>query len=185
MLGFIGEQKGQSKGIFATKSYEVLKSLEEHFAKTEKRKKMQSFQAQLSTNYSELASGIFEVVMITLDSSGLKFGKAKIKCNDKGTVMTTMYSIGNHIDSVINYLSKHKALITYIDEGTEKNVVTSLVPNILEKWLETRNQKEVERIIEGSSNPFVFGELIVPNLYRKNDFVTMQILSIKSIKKFQ
>jgi hypothetical protein len=134
-------KKGNPKVFFATKSYEVLKSLEEHFAKTEKRKKMQSFQAQLSTNYSELASGIFEVVMITPDSSGLKFGKAKIKCNDKGTVMTTMYSIGNHIDSVINYLSKHKALITYIDEGTEKNVVTSLVPNILEKWLETRNQK--------------------------------------------
>lgn len=171
--------------FFATKSPFVLSGLYPNFAETEIRKRRISFNEQFITSYKELNTGIFQVVTLINDNGGLRIGKDKINCNAKNTIITTMYAIGNFIDSVSNYLGKNKALIVYIENGEERNVVTTLVPTVVEKWIGGNDKSQAENIIKNSQNPFVYGELILPNLYTKKEFVNVPVLSIKSIREFK
>lgn len=179
------ETKKGTNSFFATKNPHMLTALSSHFAETESKKRLVNFQPQLTNTYNELNTGIFEAVTLSNDNGGLRLGKAKINCNAKGTIITTMYSLGNFIDSVSNYLGKNKTLIVYTENGEEKNLVTTLIPAVLEKWIGAKHKNTISNIIDNSQNPFVYGELVLPNLYKRNDFVNLHVLSIKSIRSFE
>lgn len=178
------ETKKGIKTFFATKSSYILSALKPHFAVTELKKKLDNFQLQFTTSYNEVNTGVFETVTFSNDKGGLRLGKAKINCNAKSTVIIPMYVIGNYLDSLDNHLRKNKVVITYKGSDGDKEVVTTLIPALIAKWLRTNNKKDVEKVIDNSQNPYVFGELFLPDLYNKNKFVNFHALSIKSVKKF-
>lgn len=177
-------KKGKTT-FFATKNPNILSIMSPHFAKTEAKKSFDNFLTQLNTSYSELTTGIFEVVTLTPDTLGLKLGKAKINCNDEETIITTMYSIGNYIDAITGFLNRHKVILTYIENDEEKSFVTSLKPALISCWLRTKNKTYINEVIKNSSSAYIFGQLTLPDLYKKNKFVTLHVLSIKSLHKFQ
>lgn len=179
------ESKKGRVTFFATKNPQILSALFPYFADTEKKKKFTNFQTQFTTTFTELNSGTFNVVALTNDNGGLRLGKARVNCNSKSIKITTMYALGNFIDSISNYLCKNKVLIVYTENSEEKNLVTTLVPDVLSKWLGTKDKQSIARIVDNSQNPFVYGELILPNLYKRNEFISLHVLSIKSIKNFQ
>ncbi|EKN71018.1 hypothetical protein P9E76_21800 [Schinkia azotoformans] len=171
--------------FFATKNLGIIHALANDLAETEKRKKVDSFIEQISTSHFELTSGIFEVVKLVNDNGGLKLQKCRINSRKDGTVIIPMYIIGNYIDRVIRFLGSHRVVMTYLVEGEEYPLVTSLREDILAKWINTNNAYQVKRIQDSWQNPFVFNELILPDLTRSNEFVTVHVLDIISIRNLE
>ncbi|MEC1718736.1 hypothetical protein [Schinkia azotoformans] len=171
--------------FFATKNLGVIHALTNDLAETEKRKKVDQFIEQLSTSHFELTSGIFEALKLVNDNGGLKLQKCRINSRKEGTVIIPMYIIGNYIDRVIRFLGSHRVVMTYLVEGEEYPLVTSLREDILAKWINTNNAYQVKKIQDSWQNPFVFNELILPDLTRSNEFVTVQVLDIISIRNLE
>lgn len=177
--------KKGTNSFFTTKNPNIFVAISNNIAETGSKKNLNNFRLQFTSSYSELSTGKFEILTLTNDAGGFKLGKAKVNCNSKDTILTTVYSLGNYVDSVFNYLCKNKVLILYTDGDKEKSLVTTLIPEIVQKWIYTKDKNEATRVIENAQNPYVFGELVLPNLYKRNDFVSLHVLSIKSIRNFQ
>jgi hypothetical protein len=177
--------KNGSKSFFATKNPFIFSSLSSLFAESEYRKKTCGFAEQFTTTFSEITTGKFQIISLIFDNGGFRIGKATINCKSEDTTIVPMYVIGNYIDSICNYLSNNKVIITYTEDSKEKSFVTTLNPIIIQQWTKSKDINIVNSIIDKSQNPFIYGQLILPNLYKFKDFVTLHVLSITSIRKIE
>lgn len=181
----VKHKNGVTERFFTTKSQAILLTLSNEIAESEKKKSLKTFETQFTTTYEELCTGIFQVIKLTPEVGGLKFSRVKININSNSTNIHTMYSIGKYIDSVCNFLSRNKVVIEYLNEdGDVESFVTSLIPTEVATWLRTKNNDDIVSVINGSQNPYSFGELILPNLYKRGEYRTFGVLDIKSIKIF-
>lgn len=178
------EQKdGRVVAFYATKSRGVLTALGDELAESERKKKVKSFAKHLSNSYEELFTGVFEVVKITPDMGGMKLSKAKVNINRKEVTVFPMYVMGNYVDRLIERVERQLVTIAYNENGVTKHFKTSLRPDILAKWLKTNDLKKIKHVQDHWQNPFFLGEVILPNLSKRGEFITVRITQIVSIKK--
>lgn len=176
-------KKNIIESFYATKNFGVFSALSDYLAETEKKKKVESFQTQFMNSHAEISSGIYEVIKISNDHGGLRLSKCRVNSQRNGTVILPLYAIGNYIDSIYRFLVKNHVVITYLEDEVERKLATTLNPKSLSKWLNTKNMNTVKQVQETWVNPFDFGEIILPDLFRQNEFVTLRVLDIKSIQK--
>lgn len=173
---------GIRKTFFATKNYEIIAALADRLAPGEKIKRVRDFQAQLNPSVPEILSGYFDAISLTPDIGGLKIGKVKININNKHTFISTMYSIGNWNDSIIEFLSNHKVRITYLEDAEVKVLFTSLVPRLTAEWLGTHHKAAVQKVLAESQDNYCLGNIILPDYRKRGEFVTVPILNITNIQ---
>jgi hypothetical protein len=173
--------KGGKDAFFATKCYGVIQAMAQELAEAEKHKKVEDYLEQLSTSHMELKSGIFHVVKLVPDRGGFRIWKAKVNTNKKDTIVLPMYSIANYMEHIVRFLGEHRVRITYVENGEEQKLETSLRKDDLQRWLRNNNSHDVEKVRESWQNPFCFSELILPDLTRQRTFVTVCAFDILSI----
>ncbi|HWO97222.1 MAG TPA: hypothetical protein VNM45_13000 [Bacillus sp. (in: firmicutes)] len=171
-------RNGSKDCFYATKNMSVYAGLE-----IQEETKIDRLQKQFTTTYAEISSGIFEVVGLTPDRDGVQLSKQRLNINSKDTVIIPVYSIAFYIDYLLCILGKHQVMVTFIENGVEQKLFTSLSHEALAKWMHTNDDKEIEKVQDSWNNPFVFGELILPDLFRSNEFVAVRVLGITSIQK--
>lgn len=179
----VHKKNGVKESFYATKNMGVYAELHNQLADSQKKKQFDRIQAQFTTTFMEVSSGIFEVVKLTPDRDGLQLSKHRVNSNSKDTVVIPMYSIGYYIDYLLHLLSNHRVIVTFIENGEEQKLITSLKHGALAKWMNTNDDNAIEKVQDSWNNPFVFGEIILPDLFSCNEFVTVQVLGIISVQK--
>jgi hypothetical protein len=179
----VNKKNGVKECFYATKNMDVYAELHDELADSQKKKQFDRIQSQFTTTYLEVSSGIFEVVKLTPDRDGLQLSKQRANSNSKDTVIIPMYSIGYYIDYLLHLLSNHRAVVTFTENGEKQKLITSLKYEALAKWMNTNEDNAIEKVQESWNNPFVFGEIILPDLFSCNDYVTVSVLDITSVQE--
>lgn len=173
---------GRRKTYFTTKNYSVVNALADKLVLGENISKLKGYQAQLNTSVTEVYDGTFDAVILAPEVDGLKISKGKINSNNKTTFISTMYSVGNWNDSIIRYLARTKVKIFYWEDGEQKVLLTSLLPQMIASWLGTNNKAAVLKVIEETQDAYCLGNIILPDFNHRGEFVTVPIINISSIQ---
>ncbi|MEC1717801.1 hypothetical protein [Schinkia azotoformans] len=181
----IEKKDGVKEGFYVTKNYNILEAVSDKLADTEKRKRIETFNTQFETSHTELSTGVFQVVKLINDMGGLRVSKGKVNIHNKKTFILPLYAIGNYLDKIGWFLGMHQVYLTYEANGEEKTVSTSLRPDILAQWMRTNDRNAIAKVIDSVINPFNFGQITIPDLFRPNGYVTLQATDIRDIKKVE
>lgn len=176
--------KGRTS-FFATKNPLVINAMSHTMAPLERKKKLKDFALQLSTSVQEITEGTFKVVALRPDVGGIHLSKERVNYNSKHIHISTMYAVGLYNDAIVRYLKKNLVNIAYFDdvEQEQKLLTTSLLPKLTAKWLGTNEKTAANRVIEENSQDiYSLGNLILPDYNNRGEFVTVPILSIRSIQ---
>lgn len=177
------EDKNGVSGFFTTKSSAIYEAMSDYRTVASRKQKPNSFYAQLDLAYAELNSNVFDALKFSADRDGYKVSKCKLNLSKPSITILPMYSIAAYIDAIIAGLMKHRVWITYLDDGNaESKVMTSLRSDVLAYWLRTCDPRAVQQAQSVWQNPFLFGEITLPDLKSSYQHVTLRVLNIQDIQ---
>lgn len=176
------EDKNGVSGFFATKSPAIYEAMSDYRTVAQRKQKPNSFYAQLDLAYAELNSNVFDALKFSADRDGYKVTKCRLNLTKPNVTILPMYSIAAYIDSIIAGLMKHRVWVTYLDGNVESKVLTSLRSDALAYWLRTCDPRAVQQAQGAWQNPFLFGEITLPDLKSSYQHVTLRVFNIQDIQ---
>lgn len=172
---------GVKEQSLVTKSAGVLHALRSRLAPSELRKSLEHFAEQTQLTYSELESGIFQAVSVVPEADGYHFKKVRINTRNKG-FLVPYYSMLNWGFALGDHLASRQSVLSYMVEGLETEVLTSLEPEVLAKWMGTYPQDAVASLSRSWRSSLLAGEITVPNLQSPGQFVTVPVLGVQRVE---
>ncbi|MEG1256260.1 hypothetical protein [Clostridium sp.] len=173
---------GNISQLFVTKSEPILRKSAYLLAESENKKSIETFRKQLTTDYTELTKGTFNVVTITPELGGFILGKSRINTKSDNVILLPKHVLDNHIKKIVYRIGQKKVKIIYRELGVIRSLVTSLNRDIVADWLHTSDEKEILGVTEGWKNIYECGNLILPNLDDKmNQVVSVPVVGIEDV----
>jgi hypothetical protein len=181
VYGEYTSRSGVKVRLLVTKSAGVLHALRSRSAPSELRKTPERFAEQTELSYNELESGIFQAVSVIPEADGYHFKKVKINTRNKG-FLVPYYSLLNWGFALGAHLASRQSVLSYTVEGLETEVLTSLEPEVLAKWMGTYPQDAVASLSRSWRSSLLAGEVTVPNLQSPGQFVTVPVLGVQRVE---
>jgi hypothetical protein len=177
----VNKQRGVEYAL-VTKNPDMISALRTKLAPADQKKGFDQFQAQFSTSYTEITTGTFQVIRLLADIDGIRLRKMQVSAKGARHAIP-YYAVNNYAAKLMSIFSRNQVLLTFRDEqGADVSIKTTLMNDVLAKWLGTSaTDVELSKWIDWS-DPASMGYISMPDLSNRGEFVSVPVLNIKSLQ---
>ena len=177
----VNKQRGVEYAL-VTKNPDMISALRTKLAPSDRKKGFDQFQSQFSTSYTEITTGTFQVIRLLADIDGIRLRKMQVSAKGARHAIP-YYAVNNYAAKLMSIFSRNQVQLTYRDEqGADVSIKTTLMNDVLAKWLGTSaTDVELSKWIDWS-DPASMGYISMPDLSNRGEFVSVPVLNIKSLQ---
>ncbi|MFI8711980.1 hypothetical protein [Brevibacillus brevis] len=176
----VNTQRGAEYQI-VTKSREVLSGLYPALAPSVKKKGLDRYGDRMVTQSEELVRG-FKVVRVFSETDGLHLVKSAIRSKSG---LHPYYAVNNYAKAIVHLLSQQKVVLVFDLDGVVHKIITTLDTGVVAKWMGASVAEAEAAISTDWLCPLSLGYLGMPDLTVPGQFVSVPLLRIHSIKRYE
>jgi len=178
-VAFYKSQRGAGY-ILVTKNADLVRALS--LSPTFRQKGLKAFETQFSTSYEELRTGSFHALALFTDLDGVRLNKVKVSTRSAKNLVP-YYLVQEYASRVVGILRQHQVLLTFRSEtGASTQIRTTLIDDIVAKWLASTREEAIFRTAVDWSDPASFGFISLPVLSERGRFVSVPVLGIEQLQ---
>ena len=178
-VAFYRSQRGPGY-LLVTKNADIVNALP--LSPTFRKKGLKGFDTQFGTSYEELRTGSFHAVSLFADVDGVRLGKVKVSARSAKHVVP-YHLLDPYAYRLVGILRHHQVLLTFRSEtGASTQIRTTLIDEVVAKWLGTTSADAQSRTISDFRDPASFGFISVPDLSERGRFVSIPVLGIEQLQ---
>jgi len=176
---FYKSQRGPGY-MLVTKNADIVNALP--LSPTFRKKGLKGFDVQFGTSYEELRTGSFHGVSLFADVDGVRLGKVKVSARSAQHVIP-YHLVDAYMCRLVRWLRQHQVLLTFrSDTGAPTQIRTTLIDDIVAKWLGTTSDEALSRTRSDILDPASFGFISLPVLDEHGRFVSVPVLGIEQLQ---
>lgn len=177
----VGYQSQRGPGyMLVTKNADLVRAL--NLSPSFRKKGTKDFESQFFPSYEELRTGSFRAVALFNDVDGVRLSKVKVSARN-AKHLVPFYAAQQYAAQMVKILERYTVLLTFRSgTGTSTQIRTTLVDEVVAKWIGGTPEEARRRRAVDWSDPSSFGFLSVPDLTQRGRFISVPVLGIEKLQ---